>query len=98
MSVADPVPGKVAGQNRALHPKHLHTDDLFRHSDDPGLDNPALVDAVHPIGVQIEIEGLALAHHGLPAAGYHAAGLGVDAPHHKVNVGAQHIPQDLVLA
>src|SRR5699024_10895638 len=98
MGVADPVPGKISGQNGALHAEHLHTDDLFRHSDDPRLDNPALVDAVHPIGVKVEIEGLALAHHGLPAAGYHAAGLGVDTPHHKVNVGAQHIPQDLVLA
>ena len=98
MGVADPVPCQIAGQNRRLDAEHLYTNDFLRYRDDAGLNDAPLVNAVLALGIQIKIEGLALPHHGLTAAGDYAAGLGVDAAHHKVDVRAQHIPQNLVLA
>ena len=98
MGVADPVPGQIPCQDGALDAEHFHADDFLSHGDHTGLHNAAFVDTVHAVSIQIEVEDLALTHHRLPAAGDHAAGLGVNAPHHKVDVGAQHVAQDLVLA
>ena len=98
MGVADPVPGQIPGQDGALDAEHFHADDSLGHGDHTGLHNAAFVDTVHAVSIQIEVEDLAFTHHRLPAAGDHAAGLGVNAPHHKVDVGAQHVAQDLVLA
>lgn len=49
MSVADPVPGQIPGQDGALDAEHFHTDDLFCHGDYAGLYDAAFVDTVHAV-------------------------------------------------
>ena len=63
VGIANPIPSQITGQNGGFNAEHLDTDDLLRNSDNSGLNNTPLVDAVLPLGVQIEIKGLALPHH-----------------------------------
>ncbi len=98
VGIPNPVPCQIPGHDGAFHTKDLHPDDLFRHGDHPCLDNAPLIDTVHPRRIRIQIEDLPLFQHGLPAAGYHTAGLGINALHNEVDLRPQHISEDLVLA
>ena len=98
MGVPHPVPGQIPGHNRAFHAKNFYTDYLFSHSYDTGLDDTSLVDPVHACRIAVQIENLPFLQHGLLSACDHATGFGVNPLYHKINMGAQHIVQNLVLA
>lgn len=51
MSIADPVPRKVASQNGCLHAKHFDPDDLLRHSDHTGFYHASVIDTILSVTV-----------------------------------------------
>ena len=98
MGVTDPVPGKVTGKDGGFNAENFHAHNLFGHSNHTRLDDAALIDTVHTGSIRIQIENLAFAQHGLLAAGNYAAGFGVDTTHDEVNVSAEHVAKNLILA
>ena len=98
MGVTDPVPGKVTGKDGGFNAENFHAHNLFSYCNHTRLDDAALIDTVHTGSIRIQIENLAFAQHGLLAAGNYAAGFGVDTTHDEVNVSAEHVAKDLILA
>ena len=56
------------------------------------------VNSVHACRIRIQIECLPFPEHGFLPAGNHAAGFGINPFYDEVNLCAQHIAEDLVLA
>ena len=95
--ITDPVPCQVLCDDGTFYAEDLHADTFFSNSNDSCLYQPAFVDAVDTVGIQIHIKGLPLFQHCFLSAGNNGTGFRVNTPHNEVDLSAEHLTQQLIL-
>ena len=98
VGIPDPIPGQVPCHDRALHAEGFDAYCLFRHGNHTGLHGASLIDAVCAGGILIHVKDLPLFEHRFLAACHNGACLLIHALYNEVDLAAQHIAEQLVLA